>query len=78
MIGIWRRASNLLLYGDYYPLTPFHRRTEKWVVRQFDRPQKDNGLVQGIRLPQSPEETATIHLKGMRPDSADVPFCQSS
>ena len=25
MIGIWRRAADLMLYGDYYPLTPFHR-----------------------------------------------------
>ena len=25
MIAIWRRASNLLLHGDYYPLTPFSR-----------------------------------------------------
>ena len=25
MIDIWRRAAPLLLYGDYYPHTPFHR-----------------------------------------------------
>ena len=23
MIAIWRRASDLILYGDYYPHTPF-------------------------------------------------------
>lgn len=25
MLGIWHRASEMLLFGDYYPLTPFHR-----------------------------------------------------
>jgi len=69
MIDIWRRASDLMLYGDYYPLTPFHRSTEKWVVWQFDCPEKGCGLIQGIRLPESPEETATIHPKGICLDS---------
>ena len=29
MIDIWRRASDLMLNGDYYPLTPFHRSAGK-------------------------------------------------
>ena len=70
MIGIWRRASHLLLNGDYYPLTPFHHSAEKWVAWQFDRPEKGHGLVQGIRLPEAPEESVTIHLKSICPDSA--------
>ena len=68
MIAIWRRASDLILYGDYYPHTPFHRSAEKWVAWQFDSPETGRGLVQGIRLPASPEETLTIHPKG-RPDA---------
>jgi alpha-galactosidase len=69
MIAIWRRISDLILYGDYYPLTPFHRSAEKWVAWQFDCPETGCGLVQGIRLPASPEETFTIHLKGIHPDA---------
>ncbi len=69
MIDIWRQASDLMLYGDYYPLTPFHRSAEKWVIWQFDCPEKGCGLVQGIRLPESPEETITVHPKGIRSDS---------
>jgi len=69
MIDIWRRASDLMLYGDYYPLTPFHRSAEKWVAWQFDCPEMGCGLIQGIRLPESPEETATIHPKGILPGS---------
>jgi hypothetical protein len=68
MIAIWRRAAGLMLYGDYYPLTPFHRSPERWVVRQFDRPETGEGLIQGIRLPASPEETVTLHPQGLDAD----------
>ncbi len=67
MIDIWRRASEFILYGDYYPLTPFHRSPEKWVARQFDRPERGSGFVQGFRLPESPEETLTIHPQEVDP-----------
>ena len=69
MIHIWRRASDLMLYGDYYPLTPFRRSVEEWVAWQFDCPETGCGLIQGIRLPASPEETATIRPKGIDPGS---------
>jgi alpha-galactosidase len=67
MIAIWRRASDLILYGDYYPHTPFQRSADKWVAWQFDSPEKGHGLVQGIRLPASDEGTLTIHPKGIDP-----------
>ena len=60
MIAIWRRASDLILYGDYYPHTPFHRSGEKWVAWQFDNPETGCGFIQGIRLPSALEETLTI------------------
>ncbi len=69
MIAIWRRASGLLLYGDYYPHTPFHRSAQGWVAWQFDSPVTGRGLVQAIRFPASPQETLTIHLKGISPDA---------
>lgn len=67
MIDVWRRSADLILYGDYYPLTPFDRSAEKWLVRQFDCPEKDCGLIQGIRFPTSTEETITVHPKGICP-----------
>ncbi len=72
MIAIWRRASDLILYGDYYPHTPFHRSADKWVAWQFDCPEKGHGFVQGIRLPASAKGTFTIHPKGIDP-SSNVP-----
>ncbi|MCL4507354.1 MAG: alpha-galactosidase [Chloroflexi bacterium] len=70
MIDVWRRASNLLLYGDYYPHTPYHKRADQWVAWQFDHPEAGEGFVQGIRLPASPDATLAIHLKGIQPDAA--------
>jgi alpha-galactosidase len=67
MIAIWRRASHLLLHGDYYPLTPFSRDPERWVARQFDRPDAGQGLIQGIRLAASTEEQITIFPKALDP-----------
>jgi alpha-galactosidase len=63
MIDLWRKASDLILYGDYYQHTPFHRSSEQWVAWQFDSPENGQGLLQGIRLPASPQETLTIHPK---------------
>jgi alpha-galactosidase len=65
MIAVWRRAAGLILYGDYYPHTPFRRSPDQWVAWQFDRPEKGNGFVQAIRLPAAQEETLTIHPKGL-------------
>lgn len=65
MIDIWRNASDLMLFGDYHPLTPSHRSPEKWVARQFDCPETGRGLIQGIRFPQSPDGSLTVYPKGI-------------
>ncbi len=69
MIGIWRRAASLLVSGDYYPLTPFSRSAERWVVWQFDSPETGEGLIQGIRHQECAEERFAMSLKALRPDS---------
>jgi alpha-galactosidase len=68
MIGVWRRAADLLLFGDYYALTPFHRNQQAWVARQFHAPESGRGLIQVIRLPAADEETLTVHPYGIRED----------
>ena len=69
MIAIWRRASNLILYGDYYQHTPFHRSSAEWVAWQFDCPETNRGILQAIRLPQSHQDDLTIHPKAIQPDA---------
>lgn len=69
MLGIWHRASEMLLFGDYYPLTPFHRDAARWVARQFDCPERGCGYIQGIRLPKCPEEVLTVFPQVTAPGS---------
>ena len=69
MIAIWRRASDLILYGDYYPQTAFHRGPDQWVAWQFDRPEEGRGFLQAIRLPAASETALTIHPKGIDPNA---------
>ncbi|MHB9024241.1 MAG: alpha-galactosidase [Armatimonadota bacterium] len=69
MIALWRRAVGLLLFGDYYPLTPFNRRPDEWVAQQFDRPEESRGFLQAIRFPQAPNETLTIHPRALKQEA---------
>jgi alpha-galactosidase len=74
MVGIWRTVADLLLDGDYYPLTPPGRSGKEWVAWQFNRPDDLNdrpgpdGFVQAIRLAGSDDERTTVRLKGLRPE----------
>jgi alpha-galactosidase len=65
MTDVWRQVSDLILYGDYYPQTPFGRSDDLWVSWQFDSPEKGEGFVQAIRLPKCPQEMLSIHPKAM-------------
>jgi len=69
LIAIWRNASQLLLFGDYYPLTPYHRDATQWVVRQFDEPTTGRGVIQAVRLPKNSEETFVARPKGVAPEA---------
>ena len=65
MIEIWRKAADILLWGDYYALTPAHRDAGKWVAWQFNRPEMGDGFIQGFRLPKSKEDILTVCLNGL-------------
>ena len=72
MIAIWRKASNLLLYGDYYEHTPYHKRADAWVAWQFDAPETGRGFLQAIRFQEAPEESITIRPAGIDRGAAYV------
>jgi alpha-galactosidase len=69
MIVIWQQAAPMLLFGDYYPLTPFSTSIEKWVVRQFDRPEENDGFVQAFRHKECAEESITVKLQALDPQA---------
>jgi len=64
VIHQWRDyAENY--YGDYYPLTPYSSTLDSWIVWQFDRPEKDTGMVQAFRRDGSVYEAARFRLHGL-------------
>ena len=67
MTRVWRKVADLLTYGDYYPLTPFSKAPDRWVARQFDRPETGEGMFQAIRLPGCPAESYTAFLQDIDP-----------
>ena len=62
--GEWRRIADLML-GDYYPLTSYNLQRDQWIAWQFDRPERDEGVVQVFRRPESPYESARFKLRGL-------------
>ncbi len=65
MIEAWRKVADLLLHGDYYPLTPPRRSAAEWVAWQFDRPEEGVGFIQAFRLQECPQESFVAALQGL-------------
>ncbi|MBR6726485.1 MAG: alpha-galactosidase [Clostridia bacterium] len=66
---IWRRAADLMLSGDYYPLTECRKDASDWYAMQFDNPVTREGFVQVIRNTKVTEDS--INLKFHLSDDAD-------
>lgn len=58
-----------MLFGDYYPLTPYSVGTYQWIAWQFSRPEEGTGIIQAFRRDSCEEATKTFHLKGLIPDA---------
>ena len=56
-----------LMLADYYPLTPYSRKSNQWTAWQFNRPEQGTGMVQAFRRPQSADEMARFRLHGLDP-----------
>jgi alpha-galactosidase len=68
MIAEFRRVEPYLL-GDFWPLTAWSLDRTTWIAWQFDRPEIGEGFVQAFRRPESPFESARLHLRGLDPDA---------
>lgn len=54
---------------DFYPLTEFSDKLDTWCAMQFDRPSKNDGIIQVFRRENSPYETASFFLGGIEENS---------
>ncbi len=69
MLDVWRSVADVLLHGDYYPHTDFHKDNARWVAWQFDQPEENHGYIQAIRLQQAPQASITIQPRAINADA---------
>ena len=64
-----RKIAPYMLFGDYYPLTPYSLQLDQWIAWQFDRPETGEGLVQAFRRGQSDQDSLRVKLHGLEPEA---------
>ncbi len=72
MVPIWRRAAEIELRADYYPLTVCRKDPHDWFAMQFDDPDERDGFVQVIRNTLVSEDVYLLKMKAVKPDAVYV------
>ena len=62
MDKIWRRAAELELRGDYYPLTECRQDSKDYYSMQFEDPKEGDGFIQIIRNVKVEEDSFTAKM----------------
>lgn len=70
MIPVWRRAAELMLRADYYPLTECRANAADMYAMQFDDPDSGDGFLQVLRNTQNEEEEFRAFLCALTPDAS--------
>lgn len=61
MTAIWREAAELMLSGDYYPLTECKSSPEDWYAMQFEDGVTGKGFIQFVRNTLAKDEEFTAY-----------------
>ena len=54
-----------MMFGDYYPLTPYSLELDRWMAWQYDNPEHGEGLIQAFRRENCEDSVRTIKLNGL-------------
>jgi alpha-galactosidase len=63
------RIAPAMLFGDYYPLTPYSLAKDAWIAWQFDRSDLREGAIQAFRRESSQVELIRLKLRGLDADA---------
>ena len=55
----------MMLYGDYWPMTPYSLEDEVWIAWQFNRETEGDGCVQAFRRENCIEKYVRVKLRGL-------------
>lgn len=61
-----------MLFGDYYPLTPYSLQHDRWIAWQFDRPELGKGIVQAFCRSECKDKTIRLKLHAVSLDAIYV------
>jgi alpha-galactosidase len=61
------RIAPMMLYGDFYPLTPYSLSNNVWMAWQFNRADTGEGCVQAFRRAKCEQATQIFRLSGLNP-----------
>ncbi len=64
----WKEVSGCY-FGDYWPLSDYSLANNVWMAWQFDLPEEGRGFIQAFRRADCPDESFTLHLRGLDPDA---------
>ena len=59
------KIAPMMLWGDYYPLTPFSLQKDQWIAWQFHRPEQGDGVVQVFKRRACTKTSMTFKLRGL-------------
>jgi alpha-galactosidase len=68
VVGEYREVQPFF-YADFYPLAPYSLSGAAWTIWQWDRPDKNDGLVILLRRPDSPLTEEALDLKNIDADA---------
>ena len=57
----------MMLYGDFWPLTPYSTDADRWIGWQFNRENDGDGCIQLFRRENCRGENYTVKLRGLNP-----------
>ncbi len=62
VLPVWRRAAEITLKGDFYPVTPYTKANDAFCCTQFDIPEEGRGFVLMLAMPQCEQRDFTPRL----------------
>jgi alpha-galactosidase len=60
-----REIAPSVLFGDYYPLTPYSLQPDQWIAWQFYRTEQGTGVIQVFRRSNCDDPTKVFRLNGL-------------
>ena len=59
-IPVWRKAAQIMMSGDYYPLTECHGSPREFYAAQFEDPETKTGFIQVVNNSCNPDDRCVL------------------